>query len=275
MSAATFTTTCARCAAPLDATDAAVKAHEERCFAIGDRVRWDGLMDAGGQTDRWAEGEIVAMPTGGKGHIGVRVSASSDPHFAPVVHMTPCNDSGIPAIRRIPRPEQAVVPMPHRRDPYPPDLTERFAQLVKKHVADAPLPAHWAKVDSYPASGVKLYTELVEAAKRGSITFDAHPIEVGVSLVFLDPAPPNPLDVKHDGVTLRELIRQDTENTQHDRLTMTGVSAWRLTPAQRAAVSDHWSAALRDRVAASKERERLSVIAPDLDLETANCKDAE
>lgn len=63
--------------------------------------------------------------------------------------------------------------------------------------------------------------------------------------------PIDPLDVEYDGVTLRELIRQDTENIRHDRLTMTGVSAWKFTTDQRAAVSAHWSAELRAKVAAS------------------------
>jgi hypothetical protein len=80
---------------------------------------------------------------------------------------------------------------------------------------------------------------------------------------YIPPDPVDPLDVKHDGVTLRELLDRDAANRCNDYVTTirsgprTGeltraASAWKLTPAQRAAVSAHWSAELRAKVEASE-----------------------
>lgn len=73
--------------------------------------------------------------------------------------------------------------------------------------------------------------------------------------------PPDPLDTKYDGVTLRTLLDGDAFNRQEQ-----GGAVWRakpMTPVQRAAVSAHWSAELRAKLAASKERERLQVVVDD------------
>lgn len=73
--------------------------------------------------------------------------------------------------------------------------------------------------------------------------------------------PLDPLDTKYDGVTLRTLIDGDAFNRQEQ-----GGAMWRakpMTPVQRAAVSAHWSAELRAKLAASKERERLQVVVDD------------
>lgn len=77
------------------------------------------------------------------------------------------------------------------------------------------------------------------------------------------PPPPapvlvDPLDVEYDGVRLRDLLVHDERQRQEDH-------AWdefaygQLAPAQRAAVSAHWSAALRAKVTASDEAERRRV----------------
>lgn len=63
------------------------------------------------------------------------------------------------------------------------------------------------------------------------------------------PEPPDPLDVKYDGVALRVLLEIDVCRRRE--------SAWHamrngLTDAQRAAVSAHWSAELRAKVEAGK-----------------------
>lgn len=69
-------------------------------------------------------------------------------------------------------------------------------------------------------------------------------------------APPlDPLDVEYDGVKLRELIRKDQWNRRE------GVALFcASTPTQRAAISAHWSAELRARVASAKEHERTQVV---------------
>ena len=63
-------------------------------------------------------------------------------------------------------------------------------------------------------------------------------------------ASPDPLDRIYDGVTLRELLAQD-EAWRREASSV----ALRLTSAQRAAVSAHWSAELRARVEAKAERD--------------------
>lgn len=72
-------------------------------------------------------------------------------------------------------------------------------------------------------------------------------------------APVDPLDVKHDGVPLRILLSRD-KTASHERPCADRM----FTPDQRAAVSAHWSAQLRAKVAAStaadKEREARRVL---------------
>lgn len=63
----------------------------------------------------------------------------------------------------------------------------------------------------------------------------------------------DPLDVQYDGVPLRRLLEMDANRrTEH----IVGVI---LSPAQRAAISAHWSAELRAKVAAAKATERNRV----------------
>lgn len=70
------------------------------------------------------------------------------------------------------------------------------------------------------------------------------------------PVPIDPLDVEYDGVTLRELLAYDRDR-QREHLLWHEDKAF--TPVQRAAVSAHWSAELRAKVAAAKERDRNQV----------------
>lgn len=72
---------------------------------------------------------------------------------------------------------------------------------------------------------------------------------------------PDPLDVKYDGVTLRALLEMD-ERRRREVVWIDIV----VTPAQRAAVSAHWSAELRARAAAAKAKERERVVL-DIDAE--------
>jgi hypothetical protein len=73
-----------------------------------------------------------------------------------------------------------------------------------------------------------------------------------------------PLDVAHGGVKLRDLLKIDEERRREGHPNYR--AAWlRLSDAQRGAVSAHWSAELRAKVAESKERERRRVT---VDMET-------
>jgi hypothetical protein len=69
------------------------------------------------------------------------------------------------------------------------------------------------------------------------------------------PQPDDPLAVKYDDVPLLELLCRDQFTQANDSRRYPA-----LTPVQRAAVSAHWSALLRAKVAASKERDRRQVV---------------
>lgn len=69
---------------------------------------------------------------------------------------------------------------------------------------------------------------------------------------------PDPLDVEYDGWTLRALLKLDAAARRENVTAQVSRSCF--TPAQRAAVSAHWSAELRARVAAAKAKERERVV---------------
>lgn len=73
----------------------------------------------------------------------------------------------------------------------------------------------------------------------------------------------DPLDVKIDGATLRELVKWDeAERRECDRGTLDGHFPRKLwTTEQRAAVSAYWSAQLRIKVAESS-KPKLTVMMP-------------
>lgn len=62
------------------------------------------------------------------------------------------------------------------------------------------------------------------------------------------PVPRDQLDVAHDGKTLRELLEDDEINRRDE-----SEHRYRFTPAQRAAISAHWSAQLRAKLEASRK----------------------
>jgi len=187
---------CARCRTEFQFTssdtnvDAVLAAHQERCFAVGDWVRWTPQPHC---QDNWFEGEVIGTTHGRVDWIlvnktdllapssrpigeGVRVGSKIDPSVCPG------------AIRRIPRPGQEV-----------------------------------ATVDN----------------------------------------PCDQFDVKYDGVTLLGLLIAD-ENARRETPLHCMPLWYRIndgfTPAQRSAVSAHWSAQLRARIAARQEAERNAVV---------------
>lgn len=72
--------------------------------------------------------------------------------------------------------------------------------------------------------------------------------------------PVDPLDVEYDDLSLRYLLRCDELNRRENETST-------FSPAQRAAISAHWSAELRAKVAASKERERSAVTYCEVDAD--------
>lgn len=80
-----------------------------------------------------------------------------------------------------------------------------------------------------------------------------------------EPAKPvDPLDVEYDGVKLRTLIDGDEFNR---REASQYYRCMQMTPVQRAAVSAHWSAQLRAKVAAAKAAERNVVTYCEVDAD--------
>lgn len=67
--------------------------------------------------------------------------------------------------------------------------------------------------------------------------------------------PVDPLDVKYDGWTLRQLLDHNEKRRRED-----WALAHQYTPAQRDAISAHWSMQLRAKVHAAKEKERTQVV---------------
>lgn len=103
MNPATFTTTCARCAAPLESTDATAdavsKAHEASCIIPGDEVRWDYM-------GYWIEGALESVwNSNGQPIANIDVTGSS---FDNSIRRRSVGLGGSATFRRIPRPEQAV-----------------------------------------------------------------------------------------------------------------------------------------------------------------------
>lgn len=66
-------------------------------------------------------------------------------------------------------------------------------------------------------------------------------------------------DVKYDDVTLRVLLERDRFNRREHAQLDGEATPFEVTPAQRAAISAHWFAELRAKVAAAKERDRNQV----------------
>lgn len=203
----TVSTACARCSATIDL--AAVEQHHERCFVVGDWVRWE--YSAG--SDNWVEGDITA--------IGYYMSIDIKRFGPGRTQRLGVQDFGRESlgavIRHIQRPGQAV----------------REAQ--ERYTLGSPLNAE-------PPMQFVDY-ELQDAMER-------------VALPSEDPWEQDPMDALYDGVTLRLLVEQDEMRQRTER----PLGQFEpLTPAQRAAVSAHWSQQLRARISAAKERERLRV----------------
>lgn len=174
------------------------------------------------------------------------------------------------------------------RPPFPPLADASFGDTYKVvHVGNAPMtdepvagvfhiatPSGPVTVGNcYPASAVE-WAALVAAAgldpekhkpstlwtcKAPPPTSTAHVVHVE-----LKTRPADPLDAVIDGWKLRDLIAIDRSLQQEVKeapFTKGGRAAW--TPAQRAAVSAHWSAQLRAKVEASRkadEARKMSVV---------------
>jgi hypothetical protein len=141
-----------------------------------------------------------------------------------------------------------------RGDPAPVDpargssFLELQLQVLQRQMAAAAASAWWP---TFP--------------KRGGQHEPPPPVRFPCSTLGWDPsarpAPVDLLDVKYDGVTLRRLLELDEADRREVIVRRVGLEAM-CTPAQRAAVSAHWSAELRAKVAAAARPKDASRLAP-------------
>lgn len=105
---------------------------------------------------------------------------------------------------------------------------------------------------------------VLDLARRGGITQEGARQFLEMPTVELRP-PVDPLEVEYEGVSLRVLLHRDRFNRrEYAELDGSDATPFAFSTAQRAAVSAHWSAQLRARVEASRERDRQRVV---LDLD--------
>jgi hypothetical protein len=132
-----------------------------------------------------------------------------------------------------------------------------FEAVRKKHEEAI---AHMLDQAAHPRVFVKEPDAFNVRTSWGDITIRSDP-RVPPGVVHLR-KPLNPLDVKYDDVPLCVLLERDRFNRREhaSRDPDREARPFVITPAQRAAVSAHWSAELRAKVAASRERERRQVV---------------
>lgn len=139
---------------------------------------------------------------------------------------------------------------------------ESRGQGTATRMSAASLPTHWEKKAPLPCNPT-LYNQLKEMFTRqresnaAMLPWMPHACSM-VRLVIVLRPDVDPLDVEYDGHALRDLIERDRIARHTDQPKA-------FTPAQRAAVSAHWSAQLRAKVDAAKQAERNVVTYCDLD----------
>lgn len=245
-------TKCAACAATLsfpcptegedtDGINRALADHAKVCEArpleVGDWVRWTPLNAE--IPNRWLDG-VLTECSPPNARMSVKAEWPGWENRRPLDRIV---QIGLRQLRRIPRPVDEVKAG-----------TVRAAHAAYVAVAQPSVIAS----DDMPL-------DTARAVWRQPPTIETPWMKVG------DPAP-DPLDVKIDGATLRSLVEigQCSAREMPHGGTATPVRP-RLTPAQRAAISAHWSADLRIKVAASdaarKARETTVVIGHDVEDE--------
>lgn len=217
----------------------AAKAHHSTCTArpleVGDYVRWHN-----GDHYLYAEGvavDIVQDERGRVWYVTIDVLECSDGFHDVQVKPRPGKQHKFGVgdrltVRRVPRP----------------DVT------VRTQVGD---------IDRQRRQ-TRARLDKLGILKHGPMqSGDAGPCDPDCRKCAAEAAARDPLDVEHDGVKLRVLLecdarrRSEIGNSRHIT----------FTPAQRAAVSAHWSAALRAKVQASREADKARQLSVVVDME--------
>lgn len=242
---AAVTTTCARCSSTID--PAAVEQHHERCFVVGDWVRLDMLgCHLTGKVQSVTPDVITVIPNAmhGEWYTG----KVGKPFTIRI------NDNSLKNLRHIQRPGRAAAEptmccICGKRD---------TVSWECDHGKEQPtLSARLGHLKHGPGG----------SGLAGPCDADCRKCEVEREVTSPPTqTPTDPLDVEYDGWKLRDLLEAE-EHSRHegktDKVGWAMAGGWRCaTPGQRAAVSAHWSASLRARISAAKERERLTVCMP-------------
>lgn len=267
----TCTTTCARCAHQFIVTDgdldAEVAAHQGLCFVVGDRVRWEFL---GNVVDGRLTWRILATSSSFHGATGVGYERKyGTAHPAMVSHLT-----GPTAAESMKQSWDAFDAAYPRRPPQVGDRIRWWPRVTYMGTPSAD--AEWLDGSVISLLDGRLIMEVT--ARSGSNATNVYRCyTLPLTLVRCvwgaedgDTIPVDPLTVLYDGSRLGTLIEGD----EFDRRETS--SHWRtraMTSAQRDAVSAHWSAELRAKLKASKERERCQVVLDDDEMTIANCAD--
>lgn len=228
-------TTCARCSHAFTGTpdDETLYAHQERCFVVGDWVRWEPKLCplAGG----WAEGVVERT-----GPVVINVSACSGMvHVGPSVRIDPSMEPS--ELRRIPRPEPSAVWK----------CVEANGNLS-------------GLVGFTPASTPSPYATNADVA--------AHLNGLGWQVAWNDEPTPAPMlydGLTAEQCLERWQLRQREEGA----MPFSGQVRYPtrktvLTASQLAAARELWSSQLRASIAASKERELTRVVVELQDVES-------
>lgn len=232
-----ISTTCARCSATID--PAAVEQHHERCFMVGDRVRWSSLADG-----RWVADGSVTEVNGRT--VAIRVLSVGANNMANTLVIGGSTRVSCDAIRHIQRPGQAIV--------YTQPGYNGVAQLDETQPT---LSARLGHLKHGPG-GSGLSGPCDADCRKCQVERDRELEDAMEQFTPILPPGVDPLDVKYGGVTLRHLltISEACRREGHPNYR----AAWRrLSDEQRAAVSAHWSQQLRARISAAKERDSLTV----------------
>jgi len=243
--------TCARCShlfnsgpAPLtsEGIEAEVATHQERCFVVGDWVRWEHNGD-------WLEGELRGLSS--KRQVAsVKISkARRAMEVGSTMEMLSCN------VLRIPRPGQEVASGPLFRCQGYRDGKQCEARSGPPAAFGYLCPEHDAPID-------------------GDHAHFSYPLSID------DPIQ-QPAPTLYDGLTAEQcyarfrLRMAGSDRVIHDADLPIGKTVaeeliagrMSLTAAQLAAARTLWSAQLRAKIAASREAERLTVSCEVQDVE--------
>lgn len=274
-------------------------ADDKFTFRIGDYVVW--YPDARGESDeelgsRAVVGTVVHVHNGRM--LGIRVSATSGfrlvPHgmdlmrFAPQLGST-VDPSCSPGVIRLVKSVVDVKPVERR--PYEPIPAtcpmcgrECDSSRITLGGSETTLYGCTCVGDRAVMSSISAGAPESKYAKRQAVPKVKggmhHPIHGGHRFdpdcpkctnelrgESTTPKPIDPLDVEYDGVKLRTLLDGDAFNRQERARGVWNVRA--MSPVQRAAVSAHWSAQLRAKVAASKAADTTQVLMP---LDAEDCE---